>query len=331
MKRSELAHAGMLLGRACARALVTLIGANLLCFVLLFVLHPGSRAVADPAASTDLTGSNGAALRMSSVTPIPLLFNASASGRDQLTETLLFDRNVRVLSGDFGEDARGRRIADELAGRIGPSMALVGVPMLLFLLTSGLAGLVLVAAAVRRNQGSGGGEALALGAVTGTLVLAGHPLIELLFECLRSGGFGPGRLSDTGGALLGVGAVLAGLVVALWWRNLQLLPVLRGAVARAARARGLPELTVCLKHGAVSTLPALRTLVLGLIAFMFMLGLVLETLFEVPGLGQYAVEAFHAGDVVALHSVMLLGVLLHLVGLNLTWLAFARFEPPRPR
>lgn len=325
MQRVTLARAGILFGRGCTRALLRLVGANLLCFVLLFVLYPGGAAVADPEAA----GVHASGVPAHPAVPTAVLFNMSATGIGHLTETLFFDRSVRVLGGDFGVDVRGRRIADEVAGRIGPSAALVGVPALLFVLAAALTGLGFVLIAARR---SAGGHAIGvLVVVAGVLIFAGQHGLARLFAYLQASGFGPGRLADDGGRLLVVAAVLVGLAVALWWREVGLMPALADAPARAARARGLPEWVVCLNHGAVCALPALRTPAFGSIGFLFLLSLVLETVFEVPGLGRYAVEAFHAGDAIALHSVVLLGVFLHGVGLGLVWMAFARFEAPRSR
>lgn len=329
MQRATLARAGILFGRGFTRALLRLVGANLLCFVLLFVLYPGGAVVAEHVADPEAAGVHASGVPAHPAVPTAVLFNMSATGIGHLTETLFFDRSVRVLGGDFGVDVRGRRIADEVAGRIGPSAALVGVPVLLFVLAAALTGLGFVLIAARR---SAGGHAIGvLVVVAGVLIFAGQHGLARLFEYLQASGFGPVRLADDGGRLLVVAAVLVGLAVALWWREAGLMPALADAPARAARARGLPEWAVCLNHGAVCALPALRTPAFGSIGFLFLLSLVLETVFEVPGLGRYAVEAFHAGDAIALHSVVLLGVFLYGVGLGLVWMAFAHFEAPGSR
>lgn len=328
MASLSLARVGLRAGRAMLRTLLWLLGANLLCFVLLFVLHSGGGAMGGAAFELPAVGTDAASSPVRAGASVPLLFNAAASGAGRFTETLLFDRGVRVLWADFGEDARGRVVIREVLQRIGPSVALVGVPALLFVVTVGAAVLVFILIAARNNPGFGVTGALMMALVFAGVVLAGYVLVAGLFAWFSSIGFGPGRLVDEGRPLLTVAAASAGLTVALWWRQVALLPALIGGAARAARARGLPEMDVCLRHGVVCALPAFRTPVLGLVSFLFMLSLMLETLFEVPGLGQYAIEAFHVGDVFALHSVIFLGVFLHLAGLNLAWLAFARFERP---
>lgn len=327
MSRLRFVRAGERLGRAILRTLLCLLGANLLCFVLLFIVYSAGEPHAGIELQPTPAGVNGTVAAQS----VPLLFNLAASGTGRFTETRLFDRTVRVLGGNFGEDARGREILNELVARIGPSAALVGVPAALFGVVAGATALGIVLIAARGHDGIGVTGLLAMSLMFAGAVLGGYVAVGQLFEWLMGVGFGPGRLIDTGRPLVAVTAAFGGLAVALWWRHVAFLPALAAGPARAARARGLPELKVCLSHGAMCALPAMRALVPGLISFLFMLSLVLETLFEVPGIGQYAVESFHAGDVFGLHSVILLGVCLHLVGLNLAELTFAPFDRPGAR
>lgn len=331
MSRLHFARAGKRLGRTILRTLLCLLGANLLCFVLFFMLYSAGEPLAGIEVRPTPAGVNGMPATALGAESTPLLFNVAASGVGHFTETRLFDRTVRVLGGDFGEDARGREIVDQLVARIGPSAALVGVPAVLFVVAAGATALGFVMISAHGNQGIGMAGLLVMSLVAACAVLGGHVAVAQLFAWLQSIGFGPGRLIDAGRPFLAVTAAFGGLALALWWRHVAYLPALAAGPARAARARGLPELKVCLSHGAVCALPAVRALVPGLISFLFMLSLMLETLFEVPGLGQYAVEGFHAGDVLALHSVTLLGVCLHLVGLNLAGLAFAPFDRPGAR
>lgn len=296
MNRSTVRPAIILFMGRLMRALLTWVMANLLCLMLLSLFDPGGAT--DPARGGD---------------------------------NLVLDRSLQLLSGNWGEDAQGRRIVDEVTARVGPSLAVVGIPMLLFVLTAGLTGFAFVSAVARRGARWGLRDLLMVGAEVLSLFLMGYFLIVLMFERLHVDGFGPGRLNDSGALIVAFGAVLSGWVVALWWRNLHLLPALTGQAVGAARARGLPERMVCLKHGVVCTLPALRTLALGLISFIFLLSLVLETLLEVPGLGRYLLDAFHAGDVLALHALIVLGVCIHLVGLNLVWFALPHIEAPGAR
>lgn len=322
MTRLRFARAGERLGRAILRTLLCLLGANLLCFVLLFMLYsPG-----EPHGGIEVQPTPAGVKGTPAAENAPLLINLAASGTGRFTETRLFDRTVRVLGGDFGEDARGREIVDELVTRIGPSAALVGVPAALFALAALATALGFILIAAHGNAGIGMTGLLVMTLVGAGAVLGGYVALGQLFAWLQGVGFGPGRLIDAGRPLVAVTAASGGLALALWWRHVAFLPALMAGPASAARARGLPELKVCLRHGAMCALPAVRALVPGLISFLFMLSLMFETLFEVPGLGQYAVEGFHAGDVLALHSVILLGVALHLVGLNLAELALAPFD-----
>ena len=60
----------------------------------------------------------------------PLLFNASAAGSGKLTQTIFFEKSLRMFVFDFGRADDGRDIAREIGLRMGPSLA-VAVPSFL--------------------------------------------------------------------------------------------------------------------------------------------------------------------------------------------------------
>lgn len=329
MNRSIFKRFGVLWGRGLLRGLLGLAGANLLCFLLFFVLYPAGAPFGRLAPEPAPPALEGVTARGGATPAGPVFFNAEASGSGHFTQTLFYDRTVRVLGGELGVDFKSRAIADQVAARLGPSFALVGVPALLCCMAALAAALGFVVVAARRQDGVGAGDLLVVLGVGAALLLVGTGLVEHMFEWLQGIGFAPGRLVDGGAPWLAAGAVLGGLGVAWWWRGTAFRPALAAGPARAARARGLSEFAVCLNHGAVCTLPAVRTPVLGLIGFLFMLSLILETLFEVPGLGQYAVESFHAGDVFALHSLVLIGMFLNAALVAVARIALPRFDAPR--
>src|SRR5690606_4537762 len=74
----------------------------------------------------------------------PLLINQASSGLDKLTDTLFFERSVRLFALDFGRSDAGRNIGQELSERIGPSLALAVPTFLLGLFASIVFSLMLV-------------------------------------------------------------------------------------------------------------------------------------------------------------------------------------------
>jgi len=106
-----------------------------------------------------------------------------------------------------------------------------------------------------------------------------------------------------------------------------MLEVLGGDFVRTARAKGLGERAVVLRHGLRNALIPVLT-VLGLDFGYYLTGSILtETIFSWPGLGRYVVNAISRRDLPAIQgSVLFLSTVFVLVNL-LTDLAYAKADP----
>jgi ABC-type dipeptide/oligopeptide/nickel transport system permease component len=106
-----------------------------------------------------------------------------------------------------------------------------------------------------------------------------------------------------------------------------MLDVLGGDYVRTARAKGLKERVVVVRHALRNALIPIIT-VLGLDFGYYLTGSILtETIFSWPGLGRYVVNAITRRDLPAIQgSVLFLSVIFVLVNL-LTDLAYAKADP----
>jgi len=106
-----------------------------------------------------------------------------------------------------------------------------------------------------------------------------------------------------------------------------MLDVLGGDFVRTARAKGLRERTVVVRHALRNALIPIVT-VLGLDFGYYLTGSILtETIFSWPGIGRYVVNAIARRDLPAINgSVLFLSVVFVLVNL-LTDLAYAKADP----
>lgn len=106
-----------------------------------------------------------------------------------------------------------------------------------------------------------------------------------------------------------------------------MLDVLGGDFVRTARAKGLRERSVVIRHALRNALIPIIT-VLGLDFGYYLTGSILtETIFSWPGLGRYVVNAIARRDLPAIQgSVLFLSVVFVLVNL-LTDLAYAKADP----
>jgi ABC-type dipeptide/oligopeptide/nickel transport system permease component len=214
-----------------------------------------------------------------------------------------------TLRGHFGTSFTLESPVAQIVGqRLGPSAALIGYGMLLSIVI----GVPLaILAALRPNSWLD--KAVRLG-TTFTFALPGFWLglmLALIFG-LKLGWFPvAGYSGGIGGILrtltlpsLALGLALSGVVV----RTLRssLLEVLQSEYIEAARSRGLSELRVVGKHALRNS--AMNTLTILSVNIGFLIGgtVVLEQVFQIPGLGSLLVDAVEKRDYQLVQALSLL-------------------------
>ena len=126
--------------------------------------------------------------------------------------------------------------------------------------------------------------------------------------------------------------VLATAFAAVYARLLRgsLLDVLGEDYIRTARAKGLPERTVVLKHGVRSAITPVVT-VLGLDIGILLGGAILtESVFNIPGIGRLAYDAIVRGDLPIVQGTVLFGAFFIII-MNLIVDILYAFLDPRVR
>jgi len=125
------------------------------------------------------------------------------------------------------------------------------------------------------------------------------------------------------------GGLAAGAIIMRFLRS-QLLEVLRQDYVRTAWSKGLRERAVIMRHALKNALIPVLTVVGLLLATVASGNVVLETLFNLPGLGLYAVNAIQQGDYPVVQGIVLL-VATSLVFVNLLVDAAYAWIDPRIR
>jgi glutathione transport system permease protein len=210
----------------------------------------------------------------------------------------------RALQGDLGRSIRTKRpVADEIAERFLPTFWLTVVSMA-WSVVFGLA--IGVLSAVFRNRSP---DRLGMGLAVSGISLPSFALGMLLIEVFSVQlGWLPAVGADSWKHYLlpsitlgaGVAAVLARFARA------SLADVLHEDYIRTARAKGLGEATVVLKHGLRNALVPVVTMT-GL-QFGFLLGgsIVVEKVFNWPGMGRLLVDAVEMHDYPIIQAEVLL-------------------------
>ena len=106
-----------------------------------------------------------------------------------------------------------------------------------------------------------------------------------------------------------------------------LLDVIRSDYVRTARAKGLPESVVILKHAARNGMIPILTLLASLLPTLIGGSVVIEVVFGIPGMGSYLFESINVRDYNAVMAVLLISSALTLIGMLISDLSYALVDP----
>jgi peptide/nickel transport system permease protein len=225
---------------------------------------------------------------------------------------------LAVAHGDLGYSAvQGQPVTDVIRSRLGASLILGGTALAL----AAVVGIGLgVAAAVRRGRAVDAFiSVFSLVAYSIPVFWLGQLLIVLLavrLHWLPTGGMHtPGRTSgfvDLLRHLVLPSLTLAALFLALVVRitRAAMIDVLQEDFVRAARARGVSEARVVLRHALPNALRPSITVLTGDLGLVLTGAVLVETVFVWPGLGRLLYDSVLARDTPTLAGVMLLSAAL---------------------
>ena len=106
-----------------------------------------------------------------------------------------------------------------------------------------------------------------------------------------------------------------------------MLEVLNSDYIRTARAKGLSERKVIYKHAFRNTLIPLVTGLAGLIPSLFSGAMITESVFQLSGIGKYALEAMQMGDIPVIMTYNMFLAVLSVTGVLLSDLMYAVVDP----
>jgi len=231
-----------------------------------------------------------------------------------------------VLRFDFGPTyrSRGRRVNEIFADHL-PVSAQLGLVAVLLALCIGLP--LGIVSALRQNTGwDYAAMALAIFGISVPSIVLG-PLLILVFalglKWLPVGGWGtPGQMLLPALALgLNQSAVIARLTRA------SMLQVVREDYIRTARAKGLVERTVMVRHALKNAFIPVATVLGPMFAFLVTGTFIVEQIFAVPGMGRYFVTSITNRDYpVVMGTILLYAVVLVLANLAVD-LTYAFLDP----
>ncbi|WP_422450558.1 ABC transporter permease [Endozoicomonas sp. ALB091] len=309
-------------------AIPILIGVNLLTFVLFFIVntpedmataHLGDKYVTEEAVQEWIAEKGY---------DHPLFFNGDADGLGTLTDTIFFNKSLKLFAFDFGTSDAGRSIQSDVLDRMGPSLALALPTFFIGIFVN-----ISVALMVLMFRGSSLDRFAVVVFVTLMsisylfYIIFGQYYMAKMSRLFPVSGFNDGIdgwrfliLPIVIGVISGIGAS------ARWYRSL-FIEVAGQDFARTARAKGVSEAGVLFRHILPNTMLPVLTGVVVVIPVLFMGSLVMESFFSIPGLGSYLLDAIRAQDFAIVRAMVFLGSVLYIIGLILTDISYTWADP----
>jgi peptide/nickel transport system permease protein len=258
----------------------------------------------------------------------PLLWNTPAGGLKTVTQTIFFEKSVKLFVLDFGRAEDNRDIWNEIKTRMGPSLALA-IPVFLVGLAVNIT-FALGMAFFRATYLDLWGVILCVAMMSISslfYIIGGQYLISKLWHLVPISGYEGGVdamkflfLPVLIGVIGGIGAG------SRWYRTLFLEEMGKDYV-RTARAKGRAEATVMFRHVLQNALIPILTGVVVVIPLLFMGSLITESFFGIPGLGSYIIDAIQAQDLAVVRAMVFIGSVLYIVGLLLTDISYTIVDP----
>ena len=309
-------------------AIPILIGVNLLTFALFFIVNSPDDMARMQLGVKRVTPEAIDRWKAERGYDKPLFWNARAAAGGQFSETVFFQKSMRMFAGDFGRAEDGRDIAREIRTRMMPSLA-VALPTFLLGLFATIT-LALLLAFFRATPLDTWGVILcvAMMSISGLFyIIGGQYLVSKMWRLAPISGYASGLdawkflfLPVLIGVIGGIGSNTR------WYRTIFLEEAGKDYV-RTARAKGLAESRIFFRHILRNALIPILTGVVVVIPLLFMGSLLTESFFGIPGLGSYTIDAINAQDFSIVRAMVFIGSMLYIIGLILTDISYTLVDP----
>ncbi len=309
-------------------ALPILLGVNLITFALFFIVNSPDDMARMQLGAKHVTQEAVDKWKAERGYDKPLLLNEDASGVGLLTDTIFFDKSIKLFVFDFGRSDSGRDIAYDISQRMWPSLA-IAIPNLILGLLAYITFALLVAF-FRGTYVDVGGVifCVVLMSISGLFyIIGGQYLVGKLLHLVPVSGYDVGLESIKFLILPVLVGIVGGIGASTRWYRAIFLEEINKDYVRTARAKGMAELTVLFRHVLKNAMIPILTGVVVVLPLLFMGSLITESFFGIPGLGSYTIDAIQGQDFAIVRAMVFLGSVLYIVGLVLTDISYTLVDP----
>jgi peptide/nickel transport system permease protein len=309
-------------------AIPILIGVNVITFALFFVVNTPDDMARVQLGVKRVTPDAIEKWKQERGYDKPLLFNGKLSGFGSLTDTIFFDKSVKLFAFDFGRSDQGRDIAYDIGTRMWPSLA-IAIPVFILGLVAYIT-FALLMAFFRATYVDFWGVVLCvvMMSISGLFyIIGGQFLVGKLWNLVPISGYDGGLNAFKFLLLPVVIGVMSGIGSNARWYRTMFLEEINKDYVRTARAKGLSEMRVLFRHVLQNAMIPILTGAVVVIPLLFMGSLITEAFFGIPGLGSYTIDAINSQDFAVVRAMVFLGSVLYIVGLIMTDISYTLVDP----
>jgi peptide/nickel transport system permease protein len=309
-------------------AIPILIGVNLLTFALFFVVNTPDDMARSQLGDKYVTEEAVENWKRENGYDKPLFFNGESDNIGTVTETIFFNKSLRLFLFDFGRSESGRDITQDVSQRMWPSLALALPTFIIGIWVNiCVALLVVMFHGTKLDRWAVFVFVMLMSISYLFYIIGGQYLVAKLLKLVPISGYYPGALAWKFLVLPVLVGVVAGIGSGARWYRTLFIEEANQDYVRTARAKGCSELTILFRHILPNALIPILTGVVVVIPSLFMGSLLMESFFGVPGLGSYTLEAIRSQDFAIVRSMVFIGSVLYILGLLLTDISYTWADP----
>ena len=309
-------------------AIPVLIGVNLITFMLFFMVNTPDDMARVHLGEKRVTQAAIDRWKHQHAYDKPLFYNTTSTGLKHFSDTLFFQKSMKLFAFDFGASDSGRDISHDILQRMWPSL-IIAIPILIVGLLANIT-FALLMVFFRATYIDFGGVVVCIimMSISGLFyIIGGQYLIGKVLHLVPISGFEDGFDAIKFIILPVIVGVIGGIGAGTRWYRTIFLEEMGKDYVRTARAKGLSEPRVLANHLLKNALPPILTGVVVVIPTLFMGSLILESFFGVPGLGSYTIDAIQQQDFAIVRCMVFLGSVLYIIGLILTDISYTLVDP----
>ena len=311
-------------------ALLVLLGVNLFTFFLFFTVNTPDDMARLNIGGKRVTQEQIDKWKSERGYDKPMVLNREAEGVERVTDTIFWQRSVSLFTLDFGRsDAKSSvDIGHEVATRMGVSLQLAVPIFILQLFVSTLFALLLVFFRHSRIDFWGVVLCVVMLSISSLFyIIVGQFLFSRVLKLVPISGYA-GGLDAVKFLVLPIALTLLSRLgtEARLYRAMFLEEIGKDYV-RTARAKGLAEHVVLLRHVLRNALIPIITSAGSYLPYVFLGSVVFESFFGIPGLGAYVIDAITGQDFAIVRTMVFLGSLLYIVSYVLIDIAYTWADP----